>query len=217
MAAALNFFTSNGTNFINNLAGSGLGFYGNGSFGASVMVLAYQDNTYITDSTGALQGPKAQNVNYLAPASGDLGSGDFRNLLAIPNQLSTLNIRFTYDTPVKTLAPSLIIYDRTDLNAPASGLVCQVSENVHPWAISTPNGSGSTQWYNLGGSGGLINGYTYDAGLPFNSPSPGSGGTATGGVNTISSVHDFYLNLSASPNSIGSKTLFGLAMSVEYL
>ena len=50
--ATINFYSGN--LHVNNLSGSGLGFYG-GGFGYSVQVGAYQDTTFITNGTGTSQ------------------------------------------------------------------------------------------------------------------------------------------------------------------
>lgn len=203
-------------NAINDLAGSGLGFYGSAGFGSSVNVGSYQDNTFVTDSTGALQGPKANNVKYVHPNSGDLGGGDVRVLQGITNQLATLNISFTNASAVKTQNISVRIFDRTNINNPASGVTTKVAEVVHPWSTATPLGSGGTTWSTLGGSGGTINGVTYDNPLTLLN-SPGTSGLCPSGSNTTDTQHDWYILLSASPDSIGSKTSYGLYVSLEYL
>lgn len=215
MSASIGFYTSDGTAFINNMAGSGLGFYGFGGFGTSVQVGVYQDNTFITDPTGASQGPKAQNVKYVSAATGDLGGGDVRNLLNIPNVLSTLNIRVTNSTAIQLSNAQVVIFDRSNINNPATGVTTMVAEVVHPWGTSTPTGSGSTAWKHLGGSGGLINGVTYDLPLAL-SNSPGTSGLSPNGPATTDTRHDHFLAISASPDSIGSKTLYALYYSVQY-
>ncbi len=98
MAPAINF--SAGLISIENLAGSGLGFYGAGGFGGSVQVGFWQGRTFITDGNGVTQGPEAPNVQYLNAASGILGQvGTGIALTCIPNYQSTLQIDFTNDTP----------------------------------------------------------------------------------------------------------------------
>ena len=215
MAAQLNFFAGE-MNPIYELGGSGLGFYGPGGFGASVQVSQYQENTYITDATGAANGPKANNIKWVHPASGQLPVNDTRVLRDIPNQLATLNIQFRNDTPVKTQNCVVRIFDRNNIDAPASGVHCMVAELIHPWPTQAPAGSGDVTWSDLGGSGGLINGYTYDPPLQLVN-SPGTSGTSVSGANTVSVQHDWYLAMSATPVSIGSKTQFGLYVSLEYL
>jgi hypothetical protein len=215
--ALISFFAGAGEiNQIFDLAGSGLGFYGPGGFGASVQVGQYQDNTYITDPTGAIAGPKADNIKWMASTSGMIPTNDIRVLRDIPNQRASLNIRFTHTAAVKTQNIVVRIFDRNNIDAPASGVTTMVAELVHPWATQAPAGSGSTQWYRLGGSGGVINGVTYDAPLALLN-SPGASGFSPNGVNTVNVQHDWYLALSASPDSIGSKTAYGLYISLEYL
>lgn len=201
---------------IQDLGGSGLGFYGPGSFGASVRVGEYPDNTYITDATGSIQGPKVDNIKYVHANSGELPGNDIRVLREIPNYLATLNIRFTHGTPVKTQNVQLRIFDRVNVNNPPSGVTCKVAQLVHPWNNQSPAGSGDLTWKTLGGSGGVINARTYDAPLSL-LPSPGSGGFSPSGSNTLDTQHDHYLAISASPDSNGSKTQFGLFVSMEYL
>jgi hypothetical protein len=203
-------------NTVNDLAGSGLGFYGSGGFGSSVNVGSFQDNTFITDSTGALQGPKANNVKYVHSASGDLGGGDVRVLQGIPNQLATVNIRFTHTSAIKTQNAQMRIFDRVNINVPATGVTTYAAQVIHPWATASPLGSGDTTWKHLGGSGGTINGVTYDAPLSLVN-SPGLSGLSPSGSNTVSTQHDWYVLLSASPDAIGSKSQYGLWASLEYL
>lgn len=215
MAAQIKFYASY-NNVIYDLSGSGLGFYGAGGFGASVQVGQYQDNTYITDATGAINGPKSDNIKFVDPASGEVPVSDVRVLREIPNQLATLNIRFTNDTAVNTQNIFVRIFDRSNIDNPASGVTCKVAQVIHPWTTQTPAGSGDTHWSTLGGSGGTINGRTYDPPLALVN-SPGSGGVAPSGVNTIDTTHDWYVLVSASPDSIGSKSAFALYTSLEYL
>lgn len=215
--ALISFFAGAGEiNQIFDLAGSGLGFYGAGGFGASVQVGQFQDNTYITDPTGAIAGPKADNVKWVHSLSGMIPTNDIRVLREIPNQRASLNIRFTHTSAVKTQNIVVRIFDRNNIDAPASGVTTMVAELVHPWATQTPEGSGSVQWQHLGGSGGTIGGVTYDAPIQLLN-SPGSGGNSPSGVNTVDIQHDWYLGVSASPDSIGSKSQYGLYISLEYL
>jgi len=210
MPAAIRFLA--GENFtIADLSGSGLGFYGDAGFGASVRVGEWQGRTFITNANGTTQGPEVDNVKYLNAGSGILGqSGSGIALTSIPNYQATLNIRFTYDTPVKTQNVELRIYDRTDPNKPASGVTTKVAEIIHPANDQSNTGSGDTTWHTPGGSGVTV---------PL-APSPGISGLYAGnGSNSTWSdtQHDWYVAISASPDSIGSKTQYGLYVSLEFL
>lgn len=206
MAAAVNFFADD--YHIQNLNGSGLGFYGS-NFGYSVGVGEYQDTTFITDGTGSVEGQQLNNVKWMHPSSGSINGASPVNLNQIPNYLSTLNIRFTNDTAVQIDTCRLYIYDRTDKNNPASGVLTKVSQAIHPDEVQNANGSGDTTWVSNPGSGTIM----------LLAQSPGSSGHYAGdGVSSTrpDTQHDQYVNLSASPNNIGSKTLYGLYYSCSY-
>ncbi len=194
---------------IQDMAGSGLGFFGVAGFGASVQVGAWQGRTFITNGTGTTQGAEASNTQYLNSGSGILGqAGSGIALTAIPNFQATLNVRFTNDTTsVKTQNVQARIFDRNDPNMPASGVTTTVAEIVHPNIIQDNSGSGNTAWQFPGGSGSIM---TLTA-------SPGASGLRPNGANTTDAQHDWYLALSASPNSIGSKSQFGFFISLEFL
>lgn len=210
MAAQIKFLA--GSDFtIADLSGSGLGFYGDSGFGASVRVGEWQGRTFITNSTGTSQGPEVDNVKYLNAGSGILGqTGSGIALTAIPNYQSTLNIRFTYDTAVKVQNAVFRIYDRSDPNRAASGVTTKVAEIIHPSITQANNGSGDTVWATPGGSGVTVS----------LAPSPGISGmyAGNGADGQWTDVqHDWYLAISASPDSIGSKTLYGGYISLEFL
>lgn len=207
MAAAINFYADEF--HVTNLTGSGLGFYGAG-FGQSVNVGEYQDTTFITNSNGTVEGAQVNNVKYLNTMSGIIGSAESGVLLTqIPNYLATLNIRFTNDSPVKVQNCKLRIYDRSNINNDPSGVLCRVAELIHPDITQNNNGSGSTEWSNVHGSGSILT----------VSPSPGMSGLFAGdGTSSVYTDlrHDWFISLSQSPNTVGSKTS-ALYFSCEYL
>lgn len=207
MAASIDFYTYDGSDFNINLNASGIGFYG-ATFGRSVRVGYYQDSTYVTDSNGVAHGAAMNNVKYVHPSSGYRGAANY-NLLNIPNYLSTLNARFTYDTAVQVQNTELRIYDRSSINNDPSGVTCQVAELRHPSTSDAVVGSGSHQWTYAHGSTSLVC-----------SNSPGMSGLYVGsGSNSLraDTRHDYYFALSASPDSVGQKTAFSLFFSCEYL
>lgn len=191
-------------------AGSGLGFYGAAGFGSAVRVNEYQDRTYLTNPAGTDQGGECDNVKYTHLNSGIIGpgaSGVSINLLNIPNYQCTLNVRFTHDSSVQTQNGLVQIYDRVDPSNPQSGVICQVAEIIHPELSQAATGSGDSAWASC--SGDVVTLSVVN--------SPGESGIRPNGSSTTDDQHDWYIALSASPTSIGSKTLFGLYFSVEYL
>jgi hypothetical protein len=188
-------------------AGSGLGFFG-ASFGQSVEVGSYQDTTYITNGTGSVEGNVCENTKYIHPASGDQSDAGEIALQYIPNRLATLNIRFTNDTPVKTQNVKLRIFDRTNINNAASGVTTKVAELIHPGNNQAViSNSSDATWSTPWGSGVIM------ALLA----SPGESGQSPNGAETTDTTHDWFTVISASPDSIGAKTLYGLYVELEYL
>ncbi len=204
--ATINFYSGE-TFAINNLSGSGLGFYG-GGFGQSVEVGAYQDTTFITNGAGTTQGPQVDNIKWLNTASGIInGASSGVPLTSIPNYLATLNARFTHSVAVRTQNVKFRIYDRSNINNPASGVTCKVAELVHPDIVQNNNGSGSSTWQTPTGSSVVMS----------LTASPGTSGLRPNGASTTDAQHDWYLAISASPDSIGSKTAFAAYIELEYL
>ena len=196
---------------IQDLSGSGLAFFGDSGFGAAIVVGQYQGHTYISNGNGTTQGPEAANVKFLNAGSGIVGqAGSGIALTAIPNYQATGNVRFTYDTAVNTQNAYMYIYDRVSISNPASGVTTKVAEVIHPSTSQSNNGSGDTTWYTPAGTGIPV---------PF-APSPGVSGLYAGNGNNgmwTDTQHDWYFNMSVSPDSIGSKTQFGAYFYVEYL
>jgi hypothetical protein len=206
--ATIQFFGSDGSFPIQNLNGSGVGFYGS-TFGTSVAVGSYQDTSWITDANGTVQGPQITNVKWTHPSSGSINGAASKALVDIPNHLATLKIRFNHSTAIKTQNEKLRIYDRASIDNPASGVTCKVAEIAHPSTTQTGSlGSGDSSWKTPTGSSVVVS-------LGFSSP--GLSGLRPNGTSTTDLNHDFHFALSASPDSIGSKTQFALYFQLEYL
>lgn len=200
-------FYAGETTQIDNLSGSGLGFFG-GNFGFSVAVGEFQDTTFITDGNGVNQGPQVDNIKFQNIGSGIINSASSGDpLTAVPNQLATLNVTFTHGTAVKTQNVEARIYDRALINNDPSGVTTQVAEVIHPNITKVNDGSGDSTWIQAHGSGVTVT----------LASSPGESGLSPNGPSTTDLKHDWYLALSASPDSIGSKTQFGFYVSLEYL
>lgn len=215
MAAAISFYAGQGAEASGvSLAGSGLGFYGT-SFGSSVQVGQYQDTTFITNSNGSAQGPQVDNNKYQGNVSGVSNNGDtVIHISGLPVHSGTLNISFTNDTAVNTQNGEVRIFDRTNEDNPASGVVSQVAQLVRGGSGVDPT-TGEIQAWSAAEDGWLaLSGSGLTMTLLNNAGSGGLGGSGTGGIDIR---HDWYLALSASPSSIGSKTQFGLFCQLEYL
>jgi len=204
---------STGTDF----SASGIGFYG-ASFGASVLVGAYQTTSFITDSNGTVNIAQLPNVQFVNSQSGVVGSSTSGiNVLNIPNFQTTCNVRFTHTSAVKTQSVEARIYDRSNINNVASGVLVKVYETIHPNISQQTAGSGAATW-----SGSTVNPQNGQltvggSGLTVTlTASPGTSGFRPQGASTTDAQHDWYLALSASPSVVGSQ-LFGLYISLQYL
>lgn len=207
--ATLTFYT--GTLNINAAAGSGLAFFADSGFGASVSVGAFPGRTFISDGNGSVDMGEGNNVKYLNSQSGIVGQqGTGIHLKSVPNYLSTLQVHFNHSSAIQVQNAQLRIYDRVSINSPPSGLTCYTAEIIHPTIAQSNNGSGDTLWTNTYGSGSILS----------LAPSPGvSGYYAGNGSNSAwtDTDHDWYVVISPTPNTIGSKTQFGAYVSLEYL
>lgn len=208
---SIGFYIDNGGVAVQNLSGSGLGFYGDAGFGASVLVGEYNGRTFATSANGVIQSAEADNVKFTASNSGVLGqTGSGTNLLNIPNKDATLNVKFTHSTAVQVQNVVARIYDRVNINNGASGVTTKIAELIHPWPEQPGLGSGDSTWHSI--NAGV-------ASSVYLANSPGENGNYAGnGSNSVrpDTTHDWFLALSASPDSIGSK-LFGIYISMEYL
>ncbi len=215
MGASVDFFAGLGGEASGvDVTGSGIGFYG-ASFGSSVQVGQYQDSTFLTNSTGSLNGGPLDNNKYQGDVSGVSNNGETAiHISGLPLESGTVNVRFTNGTNVKTQNGEARIFDRTTITEAASGVTTQVAQLVNGGSGVEPT-TGTAQtwdssedgWQQLAGSGTVM--------VLLNSP--GSGGLSPSGDVTEDTRHDWYLCLSGSPDSIGSKTLYGLYIALEFL
>lgn len=232
-----NFLSSSDDNIIRHDLGSGIGFYGL-DFGVSVPVGSQQTTTWITNANGTNPGARLHNTAKVAsgvPGSATKGtvSVDGANpaidLDKLSNYLCPLNIRFTHSTPVRVQNGKLRIFARDHgINNPASGVTTWVYEARKPSAA--PSGTS----LNLRGVSDFV-WKEFDPTLAQTelnlTPSPGMSGlntnaldtdvalgyTSQSGIEHVSTRHDWYIALSSEPESIGSKTNYGLYYTVEYL
>jgi hypothetical protein len=200
-----------GSDFVLNETGeSGIGFYGS-AFGISVIVDEYQDRTYITDPTGVIQGPECDNVKYYSSTQALLNQTSTpMNLRKIPNYQSTLNISFTHTSVCQAINTKAWVYDGSTgpvvKTAMPTGVLCRIAEIIHPNNTQDEDGTGDLTWTAITASStnyiDLVD-------------SPGPSGLTPGG--TGATTHDWFTIISASPDSIGSKTQFALLAETEHL
>lgn len=221
---------------ISHSVGSGLGFYG-GGFGISVPVGSYNDTTYVTNANGTTEGVRANNTKYTSASGLSFNGGSAINNSGTPNYYAPLRIRFEHSSAVRTQNVKLRIFDRNDISKQASGVTTQVYEVRHPHPTY-----GDTATAGALDHRGIAN-HSWQEYDPADSmfdmtltPSPGVSGLNTIAGETLptgdgtyynwmtnegsaheSKWHDWYLAVSASPDSIGSKTDYAMYFTCEYL
>jgi len=220
-------------NLINHAAGSGLGFYGNG-FNVSVPVNGYQTQTYVTNNNGTAQGVRLNNTAVGGAVTSNqvsVNAGTPMDLQALPNMNCPLNLRFSHTSDVRVQNCKLYVFDRVNKENAASGVTTYIYEARHPsntegasLALTHRPSTAGHEWkkFNTAGAGAALD----------LTASPGSGGlnstttdtnaavklwTSQDGESHVSSQHDWYIAISSSPDSIGSKTNYGLFFQLEYL
>lgn len=224
---------------IEHTLGSGLGFYGS-SHGISVPVGSQQRTTYVTNANGTVEGVQLHNTAMYS--SGTLSNkgtvvvdgGTPINLNNLPNFKCPLNLRFTHSTPVRVQNCKLRIFDRNDITKPASGVTTWVYEARHPSVLEDK----TSLSFRANKDATLSEGFRWtefdpnlaQVDMPLTS-SPGMSGlntdttdtnvdlgyTSRSGISLTSTRHDWYVAVSSEPESIGSKTNYGLYFTVEYL
>jgi len=174
MAASISFGVLNNSDYVNasGISGSGLGFYGSGGFGSSVALNTYQSYTFVTSSDGQSLGPAAQNVQFIDASSCYItayGTSSGCLLSKINSGAATLIINFNNDTAVKVQNAQLRIYDRNNINSPASGVLTKVAEvanflgaTYNNWVLANGNNSA----YVSGAIAGSGDGLWWGAGWP---------------------------------------------------
>lgn len=217
-------------------AGSGLGFYG-GGFGISVPVGSYQDTTYVTNANGTASGVRANNTKYTSVSGLSYNGGSEINNSGTPSYYAPLRVRFSHSSAVRTQNVKLRAFDRNDIGNMPSGVTTKVYEIRHPHPTE-----GESATYGALDHRGISNHgwYEFDPAESMSdmdlTSSPGVSGLNTVAGETLptgdgsyynwitnegsaheSTIHDWFLAISASPDSIGSKTDYALYVTMEYL
>jgi len=194
---------------------SGLGFYGDNGFDAPIVTGIYNGRTFVTNASGTVAGFECNNNKYHDSSSvihGQTGSGI--SLQYLPNELATINPRFTHGDAIRCQNAKIWIFDGTFTGStankanPAENITFYVAEIRHPSRLQTVQSTHSdSTWTDVSASGtnykSLVN-------------SPGTLGVRQGGGEEISVRHDWYIALTCTPTQLGDKQ-FGMTFEVEYL
>lgn len=197
MASTIRWFAGDGSPEINPAPSGGLntvGFFG-GGFGLSIRVGEYNDNSYRTNENGTTDGGSLPNLKF-ANVSGAFVASEIvaTELLEVDNDESTLRIRLNTDSAVATQNAEFRAYDKLSINSDPSGVAVRAAE-IRKDNVSV-RGSGDTNWTLIAGSGTTL---------------------SLDDRTLAATQHDYFVGLTASPNSIGEKTNFAFYFQVEFL
>jgi len=203
---------ADGTAAVDNLGGSGLAFYGS-SAGSSVQIGEYQSSTYIASADGSEYKDETNNIKYVADVypsgrtniGGQFGTATDIGLSGVKSFQGTLGVQFGHTTAVKIQNAQLRIYDRSNINYPASGVNTKVAEII--------NHDGSA--YNTQGTlGNTSNAVGSGDSLWWGEPWPAE--LVTKNYFTNSNGVVFYNGLDSATNTNGDAKLAAAAIAGSY-
>lgn len=170
-----------------------LGFFG-AAFGFSIRVGEWNNTCRVTNDNGTSENGQIPNLRYFNASGAYVGSDLVaRELVEIDADEATLRIRLSTDSAVGTQNTAFRAFDRVDINNGPSGVTINAAEILKP--LPSVRGSGDIFWTSIAGTGSLILEDQVAA----------------------SSVHVWYVGLTASPLSIGEKTDLGFYHETEFL
>lgn len=194
---------------------SGLGFYGDNGFGDPVINGGYNGHTFVTNASGVSQGFECHNNKYDG-VSGVIYAQESSGipLSNLPNELATINLRFTHGEAIRCQRAKVWIFDGSFTNSiankerPAENLTFYLAEIRHRSRLQTITSTYSnSSWTDVSSSGtnykSLVN-------------SPGYRGVRQGGGEELSTQHDWYVSFTCTPTQLGDKQ-FGMSFECEYL
>jgi len=194
---------------------SGLGFFGDNGFDAAVPIGDYNGHTFVTNASGTTEKFECNNNKYNTSTTvihGQESSGVL--LTSLPNELATINVRFTHGSAVFAQSAKFYIYDGSTVGGsanklvPAPNLTFQTAEIRHRSRLQTVVSPYSDSvWSDVSASGS-----NYIALVS----SPGLNGVREAGFEELSTQHDWYIALTCSPTQLGDKQ-FGMTFEMEYL
>ncbi len=197
MATTIDWFGGDGVNEIvpaESGADDTLGFFG-ANFGFSIRVGEWNNTSFVTNDNGTTNFGQVPNTAF-ANISGAFVASELTatELLEVDNTESTLRIRLQTDSSVATQNSAFRAFDRVNIDNNPSGVTINAAEMLKPNPVI--RGSGDTNWTTIAGSGATLDLDPHVA---------------------ASSVHEWYVSLTASPLSIGEKTNLGFYFETEFL
>jgi len=132
-------FGDNSKPEITDMGGSGIGFFGT-TAGSSVQIASYQDSSYVSNADGSTTTDQLHNWKFVNSASypsgsatvGAVGGAAYTDFIAKGlSRDCTFGVEFSHGSAIKVQNAQLRIYDRSNINYPASGVNTKVCEIVN--------------------------------------------------------------------------------------
>lgn len=185
-----------------------IGFFGaNGAPDSAVVVDTFQDNTVRVDHFGnpvpSIQAAQFINIKFTGISDAEVSGVSFPNIEDIPSRSGTIMARFLEPNNNAVVTQNAFVRAIT-INSTSGALTGTANRpsDVVLYGMQlqdTHGNAGDSSWTLLADTDGS------PTDLVLNNQAGES------------SVHDFYLGLSASPKSTGRKRLFGYLVQLEYL
>ena len=179
--------------------------------GNTLIAAHFKDQTALL---GAVT-PTGTGSGLISHNNPSLGTG--MGLTSIPNRASSLNIRFLHSSGVKVENCKAYIYDgKSGATGQPSGVTAVLAQIIHTGTAAstvTPSGSGQNFWNIYGG--GITGKASANAIQLANSPHT-SGLKANDSTQSTGLRHDWFMAISAQPDSVGAKSDFALWVELEY-
>ena len=183
-----------------------LAFMGAGGYGFSVVVGSYQDNSYSSNSDGTEASGAVPNLKYASATGAYVGTEETASPLSgasgsIQCGESTLHIQFDSSDIGNTEVQNVFFraYQTPNINSAPSGCTVRAFELKGDASGASEssdwNEFGDSTWTTLSGSGSMLQ--LGDQAWP-------------------SDQKDFYIGLTASPDSIGAKSGWAMLIELEY-
>lgn len=172
---------------------------------------------HFADQTSSLgqPSPTATGSGLISNNTPSLGTG--MALTSIPNRASSLNIRFLHTSGVKVENCKAYIYDgKSGATGQPSGVTAVLAQIIHTGvtpSTTTPLGSGQKHWNIYGGN---ITGRANANSIALANSPHTSGLKATDVTQSTGLRHDWFMAISAQPDSVGPKSDFALWVELEY-
>ena len=206
--ASLEWYVRKGNDTVLVPSDSGIGFFGGSGWQCSIKTGEYNGSCFITNASGTVEGAEAINNKYYDSTGVMIWhSSTHHPIDYVPNDKTTLNLRFTHYANVDVQNAWVTACERYNSLVSPDGVTMYVAEVCHTSAVYGESTYSDSSWSQVAGTSMIKN----------LSDSPGESGQYSGAGTTGSDDrHDWYLMPTVQVTSGGNK-YFALYAEIEYL